>query len=45
MTENLWALYSSYLLHLVQVLYNIGKVRSDTGDTTQGVAAYREAVR
>lgn len=29
----------------VQVLYNIGKVRSDAGDTETGIAAYREAIR
>ena len=29
----------------MQVLYNIGKVKSDAGDTQTGVAAYREAIR
>lgn len=28
-----------------QVLYNIGKVKSDAGDVTKGVVAYREAIR
>ena len=28
-----------------QVLYNIGKVRSDAGDTEMGEVAYREAIR
>lgn len=28
-----------------QVLYNIGKVRTDAGDTVMGEVAYREAIR
>ncbi len=38
-------MYNIEYTYSIQVLYNIGKVRSDKGDVVTGEAAYREAIR
>ena len=40
-----WVNCNVKVLQCFQVFYNIGKVKSDSGDVVTGLAAYKEAIR